>query len=106
MEFNVTPLRILICVTLLVGFWLLGGFTMPEIPDQIFGDPAHLVEAWLKCMTLFCAGAVSATMLDHYVGTIDRTNLRYLYVLLGVAMMTVSFFWMRSLQDQFALVTP
>jgi len=104
MEWSFTFSRFIV-FALLIGLlaWL-GGFSMPEIPEGTFTDTRRLTKAWFQCALLFCAGAISATFVDHYVGNIDRTNLRFLYILLGLVMMLVGIFWLRSLQQQFSLI--
>lgn len=104
MEWNFTTSRFIIFASLVGLFVWLGGFSMPEIPEGTFTDTRRLTRAWFQCALLFCAGAVFATFIDHYVGNIDRTNLRVLYTLLGVGMMLVGAFWLRSLQQQFSLI--
>ncbi len=37
------------------------------------------------------------TLVDHFVGTIDRANVRLLYVIVGLALMFASCCWIRSL---------
>ena len=59
-------------VILLVAFWLLGGF---EFPGPGF---AYLRRAWFYSVLMFGLGSVCATIVDHWVGNLDRSNLRWL----------------------------
>ncbi len=81
MEFTFTPIRAGILAALLAGFWLLGSF---EFPGAGF---FQLRRAWMYSVLLFVLGGVSATVVDHWVGNLDRSNLRWLYVALGVLCM-------------------
>jgi hypothetical protein len=105
MEFTFTPVRTGILVVLLAAFWLLGGF---ELPGDGF---AYLRRAWLYSVLLFCLGGVSATIVDHWVGNLDRSNLRWLYVVLGVLCMGGAFMYQHVLKsrmkiDAEAVVSP
>jgi len=94
MEFTFTPVRVGILLVLLVGFWLLGGF---EFPGDGF---ANLRRAWLYSILMFGLGAVCATIVDHWVGNLDRSNLRWLYVLLGVLCMGGAFMYQHVLKSR------
>ena len=97
MEINFSLPRVLGLLVLLAGFWLLGGFTVPIVDPQGYQDQHHVTKAWLYCVALFLFGAGCVTLVDHFVGTIDRANLRLLYVLVGLALMIGSYCWLRSL---------
>jgi hypothetical protein len=94
MEFKFTPARIGILVILLAGFWLLGGFEFPG------SDFSNLRKPWLYSVLMFAGGSVCATIVDHWVGNLDRTNLRWLYVLLGVLLIGGSFMYQHVLKTQ------
>ena len=79
MELTFTPLRVIVFVILLAAFALLGGFAIPE------GLPSRGVRSWGLSILLFVAGAVSATMVDHWIGNLERSNLRWFYVVIGLA---------------------
>lgn len=81
MEFTFTPLRIGILVALLGGFSLFGGF---DFPDQAH---SRMTRAWGNSVLFFSLGAVCFTIVDHWVGNLDRSNLRWLYIVLGVLCM-------------------
>lgn len=78
MEFALSSLRIGALISLLALFGLLGGFGFPEDSFR------YLTRAWMGSVLLFVLGAVSATIVDHWVGNLDRSNLRWLYIVLGV----------------------
>lgn len=98
MELNFTLRRVLIFLGLLGIFALLGGFSNPALPDA-FQDPRRVTKAWIYCMILFGVGAGSATLVDHLVGLIDRANIRWLYVILGVLLMGSSLVWLSVLRS-------
>ena len=81
MEFTFTPLRIGILVALLAGFAFVGGFDFPD------DTHARMTRAWLYSVIFFSLGAVCVTIVDHWVGNLDRSNLRWLYIVLGVLCM-------------------
>jgi len=62
-----------------VVFALLGGFTIPD------GMPARLMRTWAMSVLLFTASAISATVVDHWIGNLDRSNLRWFYIIIGAA---------------------
>ncbi|RYD49301.1 MAG: hypothetical protein EOP83_25335 [Verrucomicrobiaceae bacterium] len=94
MEFTFTPIRVGILVVLLAGFWLLGGFEFPR------GDFAYLQRAWTFSVLMFVLGSICATIVDHWVGNLDRSNLRWLYVLLGVLCIGGSFMYQSVLKSR------
>jgi hypothetical protein len=47
---------------------------------------------------LFVIGAGCVTVVEHEVGTLDRTNLRPLYLVLGTILMAAAIIWTRSLR--------
>lgn len=104
MEFHFTPLRTGLLVALLVVFALLGGFTPPWIhlglePGSLPGRP------WLSCVLMFVAGAGMSTVVDHWVGMVPPSNLRLLYVIGGVFLMTASVLWYRSMLTSWAMTS-
>ncbi|MDF1787457.1 MAG: hypothetical protein P1U82_16440 [Verrucomicrobiales bacterium] len=53
--------------------------------------------AWLRLFLIFVAGGVSFSMVDHEVGLMDRTNLRFAYLLGGGVLMVASLVWLRAI---------
>jgi hypothetical protein len=98
MEFNFSLPRLLILAACIVAFWLLDGFTVPEVRRDETVDPHRFRKAWTYCVLLFAIGAVSASVVDHYVGNIDRSNIRLLYIVIGIGLMVGSWFWLRNLR--------
>ncbi|MCW1887106.1 hypothetical protein OKA04_20375 [Luteolibacter flavescens] len=94
MEFTFTPVRVGILVALLAGFWFLGGYDFPV------GEFAGLRRAWFYSVLMFVLGSVSATIVDHWVGNIDRSNLRFLYIVLGVLCIGGSFMYQNVLNER------
>ena len=98
MEFNFSITRVLLFVALLAAFAVMGGFSPPIIPHDSVLDPTRVATAWRYCVLLFLVGAVSTSLVDHFVGTLDRSNLRLLYVVIGLALMTGAAVWLRGLK--------
>lgn len=99
MELNLSLKRLLLLAACLTAFAILGGFTPPVLSDDSILDPRRVAKAWFYCLMLFIAGAVCVSVVDHFVGNIDRSNLRILYILLGVAVMIGSTIWLRGLKS-------
>lgn len=94
MEFTFTPIRIGIFICLLAVFWFFDGFTHPAIRLDL-GDeaPRYLLTTWGLCMALFITGASSATLVEHWAGNIDPTNLQAFYITIGIILMAIALFW-------------
>lgn len=79
MELKFTPLRVGMLIVLVVAYVVHGGFSVPpEVPRQ-------MMKMWVATLALFLTSAVSATVVDHWIGLMDRSNLRWFYVVVGVA---------------------
>lgn len=97
MELSFTRWRVAILVVLLIGFWASGGFSM-DAPA-----PSSGMRAWILSMAAFVLGAVSATVVDHWIGNLDRANLRWAYVVLGTAAMAAGVIVQHVVEARFAL---
>ena len=97
MEYNFHPVRLAIFAACIAVFALLGGFKplRLENPD---GSSVRLDRAWTRIVLIFVAGAAAAAFVDHEVGTMDRTSLRWAYVFIGTSMMIVASLWLRSVR--------
>jgi Mn2+/Fe2+ NRAMP family transporter len=104
MEFNFEWRRLLLLAALLGGFAILGGFSAPHANEE--HSPAQARKAWGYCIVLFVTGAACATVVDHYTGTMSYTNLRPAYILLGVLLMGMGWFWLKILKDEVAKPPP
>lgn len=93
MQFRPTPLRILFLLLLLAGFWWIGGFDLSATLPK--GHPNF--RAMLYRITMFAIGAGCVTIVEHETGTVDRTSLRWLYILLGIILMVAAVTWTRAL---------
>lgn len=98
MEFHFSLPRLLLLAALLSGLVLFIGFSPPEVSADSGLNPRQVTKAWTYCMLLYLTGAVSASVVDHFVGNLDRSNLRLLYILLGAALMLGSSLWLRGLR--------
>jgi hypothetical protein len=98
MEFNFSIRRLAILLVLLVVFWLLDGFSVPLIDNEQY-RPQRIKKAWQYCILLYTSGAVCISIVDHYIGTIDRSNIRLLYILVGFSLMTGSYLWQQTIRQ-------
>ena len=99
MDYNFTIPRLLLLISLLAIFGMLGGFIPPVLPEETGLSSARVTKAWFYCVLMFLSGAISTSIVDHHVGLIDRINLRLLYIIIGVGLMIGSIVWLRSLRE-------
>ena len=99
MEFNFEFRRLLLLLILLGVFALLGGFTPPDLSPETAHDANRVQKAWFYCLLIFTGGAAVVSVVDHWVGTMERSNLRAMYILIGVVLMIGGALWMRSLKQ-------
>ena len=99
MEFNFSVLRVVLLISLVAGFYFLGGFDAPPLDENSILSQRRITKGWLYCVVLFLTGAVSTSIVDHFVGNIERSNLRLLYIIIGVILMAGSLVYIRSLND-------
>jgi len=99
MEFNFELRRILILLACLLGFPLIGGFAPPKPSKDSIQNEGRLQKAWFYCVTAFVVGAVSVSVVDHQVGTMDSSSLRPAYIVLGVILMIIGALWIHSLKS-------
>ena len=102
MELNLSLTRLSLFAGCIAIFWWLGGFALPATDAHGFHDTHRVAKAWQYCVVLFLTGAVNVSVIDHWVGTMDRSNIRLLYILLGAGMMIGSCFWLDSLRQSIA----
>lgn len=95
MEVNFTPIRSGILITLLLVFYFLGGY---EVPGEVYFR--QFTKAWYLCIVIFATGAGMVSVVDHWAGTVERTNLRILYLILGFVLMAVALFWQGVLKGR------
>jgi hypothetical protein len=97
MELNFGIGRIAILVILVGAFAAFGGFAQPELPEEFSVIRTH--KAWSYCVIMFLTGAMCVSLIDHSVGNLDRTNLRFLYVLLGIGLMAGGAWWLHTMKS-------
>ena len=97
MQFNFSIPRLVLLLALLATFAMAGGFSPPLLAETSIYDPSRIDRAWLYCVIMFVAGAVGASVVDHFVGTVDRTNIRLVYFVVGASLMLGSYLWLRGL---------
>ena len=99
MEFNFSPTRVLLFILFLVFFYWIDGFTPIRLEESAMLDSQRVGKAWFYTVLMFLTGAVSASVVDHYVGFLDRSNIRLIYILLGAVLMSGSYLWISSLKE-------
>lgn len=98
MEFNYSIRRSLLFLLLIAAFAMMGGFSPPSLPGDSMFDSHRVTKAWTYCILLYLTGAVGTSFVDHFVGTVDRSNLRLLYIVIGVVIMIGAAVWLRELK--------
>jgi hypothetical protein len=97
MEFTFTPLRVAILVALIGAFALCGGF---ELLAWKYG---FLRKPGLYSILMLVSGAVLVSITDHWVGNLDRSNLRWLYVFMGLLAMGGGLMYQHVLHERAAI---
>ena len=87
MSLNFAPVRLIILVVAVMVFYFAGGFSVPEINA-----------AWYRTAIVFGVGAIAVSLIDHRIGLMEPTNIRWLYVIVGVALMAISTWWIQALK--------
>ena len=98
MEFNLSLSRICLFLACLTAFWLLGGFEF-VIPTSGYHDPRRVTKGVTYCIAMFIAGAGCVSLVDHFVGTLDRSNIRLLYIIIGIVLMAGSYGYLHMLKS-------
>lgn len=99
MQWNFSFSRVTILIIAIVAFALWGGFSPPKVPLDSFVSPRRVFDAWITATILYMTGAVCISVVDHFVGVMDRSNIRILYIITGIAVMIGAFYWIRSLKS-------
>ena len=98
MSVCLTPVRIGLFVACMALFWFLGGFDPLDAGlSEDYQPHQKSLRAWLMCIAAFVGGAVSVSFIEHKVGHVDPTNLRFAYILFGIALMVLGILWHHSL---------
>jgi hypothetical protein len=90
MEIRITLLRALLFALLVAGYWWIGGFAVHVNAD---------VRGMFYRGILFVIGSGCVTVVEHEIGTMERTSLRWLYIILGLLLMTAAVTWTRAVQS-------
>lgn len=93
MELNFKALRVATLVFLMAGFAVLGGFSLPV------DLPSPMVRSWALMILLFTVSAISTTVVDHWIGSLERSNLRWFYIVVGIAGMVGALTLMHVLKE-------
>ena len=102
MSVTITPLRLALLVGCLAAFSLMGGFSPLDADIDVQRVSAKAQKAWFYCIVAFVVGAIGVSVIDHQVGHVDPTNLRFAYIIGGIALMTLGVLWNRSLRSGLA----
>ncbi|MGB1129904.1 MAG: hypothetical protein ACPG4K_07630 [Haloferula sp.] len=98
MELKFTPWRLAALVVLIVAYAIHGGFVIP--PDM----SRPLFRLWLVTLLLFLTSALSATLVDHWIGRVERSNLRWFYVVAGVSGMAGALVLLHTFREKMAVM--
>jgi hypothetical protein len=85
MSFNFGPVRLVIFIVCVLVFWALKGFE-----NTVPGEDGAMVEVgnqWVWSLIMFFGGAIAVSFIDHYIGTLERQNIRLVYLILGAILM-------------------
>lgn len=94
MSFNFGPIRLIIFIVCVLVFWSFKGFEGTVVDAE--GTRHALGGGWVRPMIMFFVGAVGASFIDHYIGTLERQNLRLVYIIGGTILMVGAIVMMRS----------
>lgn len=98
MDLNFSLPRTLVFVGCLVALWYLGGYRYPLQPEALVnGRTAG--QSWMLAHLLYLVGAGSFALIDQRVGPEKEINLRLVYLVAGIGMMTASVIWLGRLAD-------
>ena len=53
----------------------------------------------MTCILMFVAGAVSISIVAHWVGNVESSNIRILYVIARILLMAVALVWQTMLKS-------
>ncbi|WP_035609902.1 hypothetical protein [Haloferula sp. BvORR071] len=95
MELTFTLRRSAILLVLLAAFVWMGGLDVSYLHHN-----RYMSRAWLISVIIFVAGSAMITVVDHWIGNLDRMNLRWLYVVMGVLMISGSLMYQHVLRER------
>src|SRR5687767_12502276 len=98
---RITLFGALVFIALLIGYFYWAG-NVPSMAEESLGTRRGYDRAWFYCSALFAVGAGNACFGDKQYGMFPPTSLRWLFVLLGVLLMTASVMWMHSLREMWS----
>jgi hypothetical protein len=102
MSFNFGPVRLIIFVVCVLVFWFFSGFEN-TVPGEE-GTRVALGGAWIRPLIMYFVGAVGVSFIDHYIGTLERQNLRLVYLIGGTVLMVGAIVMLRSAKAALAIV--
>ena len=84
-------------------FWIFGGFSRPE--NTLSATPgtfdSSVSEVWSYCFTMYLAGALSLSLVEHRIGQVEPVSIRVVYVLAGAGLMTGGLLWWYAARSAF-----
>lgn len=102
MSLNFGPVRLIIFVLCILVFWFFKGFEN-TVPGEE-GARVDLGSEWVWPLIMYFVGAVAVSFIDHYIGTLERQNLRLVYLIGGTILMVSAIVMLRSAKTALAIV--
>lgn len=87
MSLNFSPLRLIILIVCAMVYYFCGGFSFPEADA-----------AWIRTTLVFGVGAILVSIIDHRIGLMEPVNIRWVYMIVGAALMALSIWWIQGMK--------
>ncbi|MEZ0275359.1 MAG: hypothetical protein ACAH88_10680 [Roseimicrobium sp.] len=102
MSFNFGPVRLIIFIVCVLVFWFFKGFenTVPGEEDTRIALGAQ----WVWPFVAYFVGAIAVSFIDHYIGTLERQNIRLVYLIGGTILMVGAIVMLNKAKDALAIV--
>ncbi len=98
-DWNFSPGRLALFFGLVVVFWFLGGLEFPIPADDSSFRQRGSSRGWFYSVLMFGAGAVCVSLVDHWAGNVERSNIRPAYIVFGVLLMGSGLFWQSTMRS-------
>ena len=86
MSLNFSPIRLVILVVCVLVFYYGGAFSLPANAE------------WIRTALVFGLGMIAVSVIDHRIGLMEPVNIRWIYIILGVVLMSVSLWWIQQMK--------
>ncbi|WP_147263638.1 hypothetical protein [Roseimicrobium gellanilyticum] len=96
-------MRLIIFIVCVLTFWAFKGFenTVPGEEDTVI----ELGSEWVWPLIMFFVGAIAVSFIDHYIGTLERQNIRLVYLIGGAILMVGAIVLLNKAKAAHALVS-